>query len=342
MNIAKRFAVVVGAVAVTLVGCTDGDGEEPAAREAPSPQTPAAEGLIAQLPGVVQRVEPSVVTIFTGQGLGSGVVYDEGGIIVSNAHVVGRSEQVEIAFADGSRTTGMVLATDQITDLAVIQAEREDLPPATFVEQLPQVGELVLAMGSPLGLENTVTAGIVSGLGREIPGSAAQSRALVDLIQTDAAISPGNSGGALVNARGEVVGINEAYIPPQAGAVSLGFAIPAGTVVDVVQDLLDDGQATHPYVGVVPGRLTPEIAEALGLDVSRGVLVLDVVEGGPAAEAGAQRGDVIVSFAGEPVESVEDFLGELRGVAPGDQVEIVVNRGGEQVTLNVTIGRFPG
>jgi S1-C subfamily serine protease len=193
-------------------------------------------------------------------------------------------------------------------------------------------------MGSPLGFMNTVTAGIVSGVGREIPGSASQGRALVDLIQTDAPISPGNSGGALVDVSGRVVGINDAYLPPSTGAVSIGFAIPSATAIDVADDLLDDGKVTHPYLGVVVGRLTPQIAQALSTGTDRGVLVRDVATGDPAARAGLRPGDVVTGFAGQPVTTVEEFLGELRRVEPGQTIQLTLVRNAAEQTVEVTVG----
>jgi S1-C subfamily serine protease len=175
-------------------------------------------------------------------------------------------------------------------------------------------------------------------VGREIPGAAAESPALVDLIQTDAAISPGNSGGALIDTAGRVVGINDAYIPPEAGAVSLGFAIPATTAQQVADDLLDDGQVTHPYVGIIPGRVTPEIAQALGAPTDRGVLVRDVVDGGPADAAGLRPGDIIIGFHDEQVETLEQFLGALRGVEPGQTVNLTYRRGGDTTQAKLTLG----
>jgi serine protease Do len=201
----------------------------------------------------------------------------------------------------------------------------------------------VIAIGSPLGFESTVTAGIVSGLNRQIPGSAAQSRALVDLIQTDAAISPGNSGGALLNSTGCVIGINEAYIPPTSGAVSIGFAIPAATAVDIADQLLADGTATHPWLGVSLRPLTPEIRRALGVPAERGVLVLEVEPGGPAASAGVRRSDVIVGLAAQPIGSLEDLVAALRDLEPGQQSRLTIVRGGgERIELPITVGSVTG
>jgi S1-C subfamily serine protease len=219
-----------------------------------------------------------------------------------------------------------------------VRSARNGLPVPEYRQDLPRPGETVLAIGSPLGFENTVTAGIVSALNRQIPGSAQSGQALVDLIQVDAAISPGNSGGALLDAAGRVVGINEAYIPPSAGAVSLGFAIPAATAMNVADQLIANGVATHPFLGVSAGRLTPQIRQSLGVPVEEGALVLGVQSGGPAAAAGVRPGDVVVELDGQQVGSVEDLLGALRGTEIGQQAPMTVVRGGQRTELTVTIG----
>jgi len=224
------------------------------------------------------------------------------------------------------------------TAMAVVDVERDDLQPASFQGELPAVGELAVAVGSPLGFQNTITAGIISGLHREIPGSAEQGiRSLVDLIQTDAAISPGNSGGALVNGRGEVVGVNVAYIPPEQGAVAIGFAIPAATAVDVVGQLLRNGRATHSYLGIQPDQVTREVAAELGLDEASGVVVLAAIDGGPAAKAGLRPGDVIVAIDDARIETVEDLFAELRQHKPGSQVRLTIIRGGRRQEVTVTL-----
>jgi serine protease Do len=177
---------------------------------------------------------------------------------------------------------------------------------------------------------------------RQIPGSAARTRALVDLIQTDAPISPGNSGGALLDSAGRVIGINEAYIPSAAGAVALGFAIPAATAVDVAEQLLEDGTATHPYLGVTAGRVTPQLRYELGLPATRGALILGVDPGGPAATAGLRAGDVVISFGGREIQTVEDLLGALRDAEPGQRLPVTIARGNEEITSQVTLGAVPG
>lgn len=306
----------------------------------PPPAAPAQGSPEAGLAEVVERLAPSVVTVRTASGGGSGVVFRPD-VVLTNQHVVGDATDVTIDYADGTSSPAVVIATDVVTDLAVVRTARTGLPVPEYRTELPRPGDTVLAIGSPLGFENTVTAGIVSALNRQIPGSAAETGALVDLIQVDAAISPGNSGGALLDASGRVIGINEAYIPPAVGAVSLGFAIPAGTAVDVAEQLLADGTATHSFLGVSLARLTPQISEQLGVTADAGALVMGIQPGGPAAAAGVQPGDVVVRLGDRQVGSIEDLLGALRDTEPGQQVPLELVRNGERQQLTVTIGSTP-
>jgi S1-C subfamily serine protease len=305
---------------------------------------PAGSGVVAgtfsEIPLIVATVEPSVVTVLRQDALGSGVVWSADGIIVTNNHVVEGVTKVIVAFADGSRVNGAVLATDPLSDLAVIKAERTGLPAAKFVDVLPPVGSLAIAIGSPLGFANSATAGIVSGTGRSIPGAAQQAPALVDLVQTDAAISPGNSGGALVGEDTRLIGINVAYIPPSASAVSLGFAIPAPTVKDVVGQLLATGKARHAYLGAQTAPLTPQIAQRFGLRQTTGALVVDVTPGSPADAAGIRPGDVIVGIDSDSVNTPEDLLAALRKHEPGQKVVLKVVRGGTTKDITITLGTF--
>jgi S1-C subfamily serine protease len=292
---------------------------------------------------VLRQVEPSVVTILVGDGLGSGVVYRRDGVIITNEHVVrpASDKMVEVAFADGRRIPGQVQASDPVSDIAVVKVARTGLPTVKFRMELPQQGELAIALGSPLGFENSATAGIISGLNRSIPAIDQQGQPLVDLIQTDAAISPGNSGGALLDGQGRVVGISEAYIAPQAGAVSLGFAIPAATAVNAADQLLRTGKVRHAFLGLQVATLTPQIADRLGLDVTSGVLVRAVVVNGPADQAGINPGDVIRTFDGKPVGSTEDFLAQLRDASPGQQVTLGIRREGHDQDIEVTAADRP-
>jgi S1-C subfamily serine protease len=252
--------------------------------------------------------------------------------------VVGSTEQVQVVFADGSQVDGQVTGTDEITDLAVVRVQRTGLPAIAVRLDLPQQGETALAIGSPLGFENTVTQGIISGIGRQIPASATGGRPLVDLVQTDAAISPGNSGGALIDAQGRLIGLNEAYIPPSAGAVSLGFAIPSSTVVDVADQLLANGKVAHPFLGVSLTNLTTDIARSLGVQVTSGALVRQVEPGSPAAGAGVRAGDVIVRFNETPIATVGDVYAALRTVDPGNVITLGLSRDGATTQVRVTLG----
>jgi S1-C subfamily serine protease len=297
------------------------------------------------VPDLVADVARSVVTIVVataqGEGEGSGVIWDDQGRIVTNNHVVGDATRVQVVLGNGAQIAAKVLGTDPLTDLAVVDVDREGLPAAQFADHLPRVGELAIAIGSPLGLTNTATAGIVSALHRDLP-SGGTTPSLVDLLQTDAAISPGNSGGALAGIGATVIGINVAYLPPQSsGAVSIGFAIPAPTVRDIVPQLIENGKAKHAYLGVVPAPVTPQLNQQLELGVDEGVLVLSVAPKSPAASAGLRRGDVIVSLEGEPIKTVEDLYAALRKYKPGDTVSVAVVRHGKRRTLAVTVAALP-
>ena len=311
------------------------------------PGAPSAGGIASlfdDLPGVVRETQPSIVTVLAstafGQASGSGVIWTKKGLIVTNNHVIENSERIEIVLASGERLDATVVAVDPRTDLAVVRIDKRNLPVAQFTDTLPEVGQLAVAMGSPLGFENTVTAGIVSGLHRSIP-SGGTTPALVDLIQTDAAISPGNSGGALVDASGQVIGINVAYIPPQEGSVSIGFAIPAPTVRRVVAQLVRTGRVEHAFLGVDLRELTRQIAEDFEIPVNEGVLIFSVVADSGASRAGLIAGDVITTIEGERLRTIEDFLRVLRNRAPHDTIAIEVVRGEETQQIEATLTDRP-
>jgi S1-C subfamily serine protease len=341
-----RLAAAIAVSVLLVAGCNDPDtgsvtGEEPAAPERTAEVSPGRASTIDAVPSVVEAVEPAVVSVIATGGEGSGVVYRDDGIVVTNHHVVAGSDQVEVVFADGGRSAGTVADSDERTDLAVVEVDRRDLPVATFADTLPRVGELAVAVGNPLGFERTVTAGIVSGLGRSVPAPGPRQAALVDLIQTDAAISPGSSGGALANADGEIMGINIAYIPPQLGAVSVGFAIPAPTVVQIVDQLLTGGGVSHPFLGVQVVDISASLARQFDLGATEGALVTDVSPDTPADEAGLDLRDVIVGIDERPVASSGDFLAALRQYEPGDEIRVHVRRGGEEVELVATLVERP-
>jgi serine protease DegQ len=335
--------LLAGVLALLLAACTTTPrAVAPRAATTATAVSPTQAASSGSLPDLVQRVEPSVVTVQVSGGEGSGVVWNADGTIVTNNHVVEGQQSARIVFADGSRVAGRVQATDPRNDLALVKAERTGLPAATFADRVPRVGELAVAMGNPLGFENSVTAGIVSGLNRNIPGSAQTGdQSLVDLLQTDAAISPGNSGGALVGADGRVIGINVAYIPPSQGSVSLGFAIPSPRVIDVVKQLLEDGTVDYTWLGVGYATLTPELAQQFGIDAESGVVVESAEPGGPAAAAGLHPGDVIVAVDGKALENPEQLLGAIRARKPGDRLTLRLLRDGQQRDVTVTLGEQP-
>lgn len=345
----RQFPLVCAGVALSLLaGACSSDtdppalsGDDRAGTSTPTAPSPATRAGFEQIPSIVREVEPSVVAVLTGTGEGSGVIWRSDGLILTNHHVVQNADALRVAFADGERVRAQVVASDPLTDLALLRTERDGLPAATFAAHLPTVGELAVAIGNPLGFENTVTAGIISGLHRAIPGSAPSTQSLIDLIQTDAAISPGNSGGALVDGDGDVVGINVAYIPPQARAVSIGFAIPAVTVADVARQLLRTGSVRHSFFGIQPGPLTEWTARLLDVRTDSGVVVLAVTAGGPADSGGIEPGDIIVGIDGEEIESVEEFLAVLRRHKPADELRVEIVRDGARATWPVVLGERP-
>jgi S1-C subfamily serine protease len=334
----------VAAIAIAaLSGCTATQtiSKPTATQSAPSTSTTGGAGLPA-VPGIVKQVEPSVVTITTPVGLGSGVVYYSDGAIVTDAHVVEDQQKqpfkkVQVQFADGSQVGASVVAVDDVTDVAVIKADRKNLPAATFATADPEVGSLSVVLGSPLGLADTVTAGIVSALHRNMPPSQESPHGLVGLLQTDAPISPGNSGGAVVDGHGQVIGLSEAYLPPSSGAVAIGFVTPASTVTSIADQLLKNGTAKHAFLGVVPRDITPQIASQLNLSQTSGALIIQVTPGSPAAKAGIRQGDVITKFGNMPVNTSLDLIVAVRNVSPGDTTKVVLSRGGESKTVTATM-----
>jgi serine protease DegQ len=332
--------VVLALVAPACQGDDDSSGEPTTARTV-TVSTGGSGDTFEPVPQIVDQVQPSVVSVVTEQGQGSGVVFDaDQGFVITNDHVAGNAGPLEIVLASGETVPARLRASTDRFDIAVLDVDRENLEAATFATELPRVGSLAIAMGNPAGFENSVTAGIVSGLNREIPAGG-QTPALVDLIQTDAAISPGNSGGALVDRDGRVIGINVAYLPPQQGAVSLGFAIPAPIAMNVARQLIETGEVEFAYLGIEPVQVTPQLGEAFDLGTGTGVLVQAVVPRGPADRAGVQARDVIVQMDDRKIELVEDVFAELRDHKPGEKVTVTVVRGGDSRDVDVTLGEVP-
>jgi putative serine protease PepD len=288
--------------------------------------------------GIAARLLPSVVSISVGNGAGSGVILRADGYILTNNHVVEGAQELRVTFASGKSATATIVGTDPLTDLAVIKANATGLPPATLGRSSNlRVGDPVVAVGSPLGLEGTVTSGIVSALNRQIDDRSGGR--LVNLIQTDAAINPGNSGGALADAGGNLIGINTAIASTTGGSIGLGFAIPMDEAISVAEQIIRTGRATHPYLGVGPETLTPEAAQEFG--VESGAVVASVFAGGPAAAAGIETGDVIVKFGDDDIGNAGQLITAIRKRQIGEVVDVTYVRDGDRRTTKVTLAERP-
>jgi Do/DeqQ family serine protease len=272
------------------------------------------------------------------EGLGSGVIVSEQGYILTNHHVVESVDQIEIALADARKVPARVVGTDPETDLAVLKIEQQKLPSITFAkaDQL-RVGDIVLAIGNPFGIGQTVTQGIISGLGRSHLGITVYE----NFIQTDAAINPGNSGGALVDASGNLVGINTAIYSQTGGSMGIGYAIPVSTARLVMEQIIQKGQVTRGWIGVGVQDVTLEIAESLKLNAAGGVLITQVERGGPADKAGVKLGDILLSVNGKPVADTIAMLNAIAALQPGQQAQLKVTRNQAENELAVTIGQRP-
>jgi serine protease Do len=299
-----------------------------------------------------KKVSPAVVGITTkvynrdifnrkvlvGEGVGSGIIFDKAGYIVTNNHVVGNSKTVIVSLADGQSTEGTVVGRDEKTDLAVVKIKMDNLPVAEFGDSDSlQVGEPAIAIGNPLGLEfqGTVTAGVISSLNRTV-GAEGQS---MKLIQTDAAINPGNSGGALVDADGKVIGINSAKISKE-GVEGLGFAIPINTARPILESLIKNGKVVRPYLGLY--GLDKQMAARFGMQLNvNGIYVYKVVAGGPLDKAGFQHGDIITKVGDTDVKDFSTLQSSLDNYNVGDTVTVTYTRGGSETTAKVTLQEAP-
>lgn len=334
-GVALLVGILLGATAWGVYGAYFPPG---AAGALPAAATTSE--LQADLIAAVRRVSPAVVSIRTGGGLGSGVIYDPSGLILTNAHVVGGARTVNVELADGRRFQARVLGSDPGFDLAVLKVDAPDLPVAPLGDSSQlQVGQFVAAIGNPYGLDHTVTVGVISALNRPISGS--ENGYTQPMIQTDAAINPGNSGGPLIDLAGNVVGINTLVAAP-AGvpAQGLGFAVPVNTAKRIANQLANQGRVTRsglPYLGV---RITDAGGRST-LGVDYGALIVQVEPDGPAAQAGLRAGDVITAVDGHDVYSVDHLLQQLLQHQPGDRVTVQAVRNGQAFTATVTLGEAP-
>ena len=273
------------------------------------------------------------------RGVGSGVIVSEDGYILTNNHVVENADELKVQLSDEREASAEIIGLDPRTDLAVIKVDFDDLPVLPFGDSDKlRVGEWVLAVGNPFGLNHTVTAGIVSAKGR---GGVLARNSYENFIQTDAAINPGNSGGALVDLEGNLMGINTAISTRTGGYQGVGFAVPANMARNIMTRLVEDGRVTRGYLGVMINNLDEVVAESMGLDDSDGVLIEGITDDGPARDSDLQQEDVVVALNGEEVEDTDDLRNRIADMAPGTVVELDVLRDGEPVTVAIELGELP-
>ena len=332
-------------------------------------QEPPDQSTITSFSGAARKAMPSVVNIFTSQevkrprhpfmddpvfryffgeqldpgvqrreGLGSGVIVSDNGYILTNHHVIESVDQIEVALADARKVTARVVGTDPDTDLAVLKIELPKLPAITFAKaEQVRVGDVVLAIGNPFGVGQTVTFGIVSGLGRSQLGITT----FESFIQTDATIHPGNSGGALIDVNGNLIGINTAIYSRTGASMGIGYAIPVSIARQVMEQIIRDGSVTRGWIGVGVQDVTKELAESFKLPATKGVLITQVVRGSPADKAGVKLGDILVAINERQVGDSATMLNLIAGLKPGDNAKVKVLREQSNAELEVTVGRRP-
>ena len=279
--------------------------------------------------GPRQRLESS---------LGSGVVVSENGYILTNNHVVEGADEIQVALRDGRNAEAKIVGTDPESDLAVLKVELDKLPVVTIGQSDEvRVGDVVLAIGNPFGVGQTVTIGIVSAMGRNTVGI----NTYENFIQTDAAINPGNSGGALINPFGHLVGINTAIFSKSGGYQGIGFAIPGKFAIEVMQELIQHGRVIRGWLGIEVQDITPELAESFRLKSAKGVIVAGILRNGPAAKAGLRPGDIIIKLNDTEIEHTRQVMNSIAKIKPDDDIKIEIMRQGEAITLEGTVGQRP-
>ncbi|WP_447926207.1 S1C family serine protease [Vreelandella sp. EE27] len=270
--------------------------------------------------------------------LGSGVIISQDGYVLTNHHVINDADQIQVALRDGRETLAEVIGTDPESDLAVLRIDLEDLPVIELTDsQEVAVGDVALAIGNPFGVGQTVTMGIISATGRSHLGL----NAYEDFIQTDAAINPGNSGGALVNAEGALVGINTAIFSRSGGSQGIGFAIPANLAHSILNELVTRGRVIRGWLGIEAQALSRELAASFGLRTPQGVIVAGVVSDGPAAQAGLQPGDVLLSIDNQAILDARATMSDIASIPPGTSLPLTVVRNGERIETTVEVGERP-
>jgi putative serine protease PepD len=307
---------------------------------------------------IAKKVTPSIVNIdvqvtaqqtpffTTGQqtGTGSGVIYTADGYIITNNHVVADAQTITVSLASGQELKAKVVGTDPENDIAVVKIDKTGLPAITVGDSDNlQVGQLVVAVGSPLGFEQTVTAGIISALHRNVTAGdgSGQASTLTDLIQTDAPINPGNSGGALCDANASLIGINAVIASQSGGSEGIGFAIPIDTARKVADDLIAGRSVSHPYIGIGGQTISADIASQYGLPVAEGAYISQVVSGSPADKAGIKSGDIVVGADGQQVKSMDELIAAIRKKSIGSKISLTFYQNGGKKTADVTVTEKP-
>ena len=272
--------------------------------------------------------------------LGSGVLVSPEGVILTNHHVIAGADDIDIALSDGRKTKAKVIGSDPDTDIAVLKIDLKQLPPPITLGKIESVhvGDIVLAIGNPFGVGQTVTSGIVSALGRDHLGI----NTFENFIQTDAAINPGNSGGALVDTRGHLIGINTAIYSRSGGSMGIGFAIPVNLAKQVMESILTNGSVTRGWIGVEPQNLSKELIQSFNLpSTTSGVLLSGVLEGGPADRGGVKPGDILIAVNERPITDTTALLNAIAQLGPGNQANLKILRKGKEINLQVPIGKRP-
>ena len=328
---------------------TDDQAEETTRTTIKKNQTPLNNSLLEQfnreVNSLVERVTPSVVFIIVSvmqqdyfgneqisEGVGSGVIYSEDGYIITNSHVAGGALELKVILADGSEYSAELVNASTQTDIAVIKIDASNLQPATFASIEEQnVGDFVIAVGSPFGIEQTITTGIISGKNRNL-SIASDQYPIVDLIQTDAAVNPGNSGGPLINIYGDVIGINTLIFSPSGASAGVGFAIPSDTAVNISEQIITYGEPNIPFIGIEIGVNNTEI---------NGVMVAGIVPDSPAEKSGLEAGDIIVEFAGKEMITPFDLLTQIIRSNCGEIIKAKVYRDGSYLDFNLELEQCP-
>jgi S1-C subfamily serine protease len=336
-------AVVAGGVVAPLTWAVASRDDGPVVTDATEASTTVAAEEPRSVRDIAAAVGPSVASVSVrgpaGAGTGSAVIYRSDGYLVTNAHVVGDgAAEVTVTLPDGSSLAADVVGADTVSDLAVLRVDGGGLPVSTYADGTPAVGDAAVAIGSPFGLDGSVTTGVISALGRSVSTPGAP---LVDMIQTDAAINPGNSGGALVDAAGRIIGINTAILSATGASNGIGFAIPVDTVRAVADQLIATGTVQHAYLGVQGVSLDPAVAERYGLDADEGAVVVSVEPGGPADVGGLRPGDLVTAIGDDPVASMDELAGRIQRTEVASTVPLTVLRDGDEVTLEVTLTERP-